>query len=119
MQQKIADDLNALADPDRTVRLGAVRRLGAAGGSAVHPLIGAMDGAKSDEYRWYAALALSRIGEPAVDPLIGALRSTRNPDFRRYAAAALGHMGEPAVDPLIRAMKGADPGRRGFLSAGE
>ncbi|HPM60903.1 MAG TPA: HEAT repeat domain-containing protein, partial [Methanoregulaceae archaeon] len=117
MKMEISRDIKALADPDRNIRIKAVKRLSDSGQPAVEPLIRAMEREGSKDFRWYAAVTLARIGQPAIEPLITALKGNQDTEFRRYASAALGHMGGEAVDPLLLAMKNADPSLRGFLSA--
>lgn len=93
----------------------ASRRLGAAGESAVAPVIEALAASEDGDQRWYLAVALARIGAPAVAPLVTALRTRRDPEFRKYAAAALAELGEDAVDHLVELLGVEDDAElRGF-----
>ena len=79
MQQGIDKDIEALGDKDRNVRLDAVKRLSETGAPAADPLIQAMEQAGSNDFRWYAALALARIGQPAIGPLISCPEEQQGP----------------------------------------
>lgn len=99
--------LNALADPDQTVRKTALQQLAALGDPVVDPLIAALQ----DE-RWimrqFAALALAEMGHPrAVDPLIAAL-ADREAVVREIAAQALGRIGDPRARAALDAVAEGD-----------
>nr|WP_301662722.1 HEAT repeat domain-containing protein [Methanoculleus sp. FWC-SCC1] len=93
--------INALRDPDETIRAAAVEALRAMGEAAVDPLIGALSD-KAYVVRIAAAEALGDMGyQRAVPPLIAVLRDT-DQDVRIAAAAALGRLADPrAIRPLI------------------
>ena len=116
-QNEIQEWIGLLRSDDTDRQREASSRLGAAGESAVEPVIRALESASDDEERWYLAVALSRIGTPALDPLVVALRDRRDPEFRRYASAALAEFGEDAVDPLVGLLAVEDdPQLRGFAA---
>jgi hypothetical protein len=109
----IARSIDALRDPEASVRLGAAYSLGTAGESAVGPLIDSLrhapePGKTSDEpIRLNAANALSAIGSPAVPALISLLNDDSPWWVRATAADTLGDVGEPSTDAvpaLIRAL---------------
>lgn len=116
-QNEIQEWIGQLRSDDMDRQREASRRLGAAGESAVAPVILALESASDDEERWYLAVALARIGAPALDPLVAALRERRDPTFRRYTSAALAEFGEDAVNPLVGLLEVEDdPQLRGFAA---
>jgi HEAT repeat protein len=91
---------NALRDPDRDVRLGAIEALGQLREpSAVPALIHVLGTDRNTEIRWAAALALGEIGDQESVPSL--VREQRDPDkYVRYGAAiALDRLGWVAQDP--------------------
>jgi hypothetical protein len=71
------------------------------GEPAIAPLIVAMTGNPSREFRKYAAAALGEIGIPAIDALIDGMGSD-DAELRGFLSQALCRIGKPAVEPLTR-----------------
>jgi HEAT repeat protein len=106
-----------LRTDDMETRREMSKRLGAAGPSAVGPLIEALIDSDDNDERWYLAVALARIGPPAIAPLVEAMTERHDNDFRRYVAATLAEFGADAVDPLIHLLEVEDDAElRGFAS---
>lgn len=96
--------MEALADPDPTLRAEAARALGAIG-PAAHEAVAALVWRFRDtesNVAHNAASALGLIGAPAVPALIDALGQGSG-DVRRLACEALRYMG-PAAEPTIPAL---------------
>jgi len=102
--------MQALASSDQTIRLGALRRIGAAApreaavGRAVVPLLSEAD----SRLRGAAAYALGQIREPVeiVVPALVAALEDKDSEVRQAAAAVLGKFparAESAVPALITA----------------
>ena len=102
--------INALhADPDRGVRLSAIRALGRLADDIAIPILVEAFGDKEATVRQEAATALSSYNSPAAfDALKAALLSNgENQRFvRQYAAEALGKLGDRRAVPfLIEALR--------------
>lgn len=97
--------VEALGDPDKTVREQAMLALVAIGKAATSPLTAAMNDPKW-QTRYRAAEALGKLAdEKAIQPLVAGLRDNR--DHVRYMAAkGLKELGDStAIDPLIILLK--------------
>ncbi|WP_319582885.1 HEAT repeat domain-containing protein [uncultured Pseudodesulfovibrio sp.] len=101
--------LEALGDPDPTVRFVAAQTLARMGGQAA-PAVAEKLSSPEDRVRVAASLCLTRMGHDAVPALSELLRHD-NPSIQAKAAWLLGAMGsdaKPAVPALIRALGTTD-----------
>lgn len=99
---------SALSDPDRRIRIAAVRELGKFGEDALKPLTRATEDPDA-EVRIAAIEAMGDIGLPALDYLLSALKD-ENGDIRAASINGIGKIGEPGKFMLIQALN--DPDRQ-------
>ena len=105
---RVSQLIAALRDTSAPARLNAVYALGAAGESAVDPLIEILRGAAEpteitdDPILTHAASALSAIGAAAVPALISVLKDHTAWWVRATAADVLGDIGKPAAEAVPR-----------------
>lgn len=96
----------ALQDPDRKIRIAAVRELGKFGREALEPLTSALQDGDHD-VRVAAIESMGDIGLPVLDQLLTALKD-EDGDIRAAAINGIGKIGEPAMFMLIQALNDTD-----------
>jgi len=107
--------LQALADPESTVRAAAAQALGQWGNKrAVEPLLAAIQDADVEVRRAVVAALSSPKDERALEPLLTAFFTDDDMQVRSHAAEALGRHAEDnrAVNTLIRALQDEQSDRR-------
>lgn len=97
--------IDMLTSTDGVQRQAARKQLEGIGRPAVPFLVGALQ-SPSEQARWEAAKALSKIADPSAAPALVRTLEDDKAAVRWLAATALIHLGRKALVPLLRGLEG-------------